>query len=355
VWKIRNTLSHKSTTFLNSKVFFRADGSNIKGLGHIVRCLSVIEMIKEQFNCLMIVNNTEEQVFQYISQTCQVIDIRVHSAQQENEALMNLLTQNDILVLDGYDFNEVYQQSVKKLVKKLVAIDDLADKKFEADVIFNHGDIKALPPYKIPLNAKVLSGFDYLIARPEFLNAVKKKRNVTVVDTVFICMGGADPFNITVKVLEAAIQCAFIKKIIVVTGSLYKNKNTLQHLISLSNEMYIEHIENASAAQIVNCIQQSQLAVSTASSVSLEICCVKAALLCGTVIDNQKCIHSLLVQNECCTSIGNWIHASVDEIKNKLEAMNDILLVNKIMGMQQHSIDGRSGERILQIFNELAA
>lgn len=311
-------------------------------------------MIKGQFNCLMIVNNTDEQVLKYISQTCQVIDVKADSDQQEFEALKDLLTITDILVLDGYDFNEVYQQSVKKLVKKLVAIDDLADKKFEADVIFNHGDIKVLPPYKIALNAKVLSGFDYLIARPEFLNAAQKKRNVTVVDTVFICMGGADPFNITIKVLEAAIQCSFIKKTIVVTGSLYKNKNSLQHLISLSNEMNIEHIENASAAQIVNCIQQSQIAVSTASSVSLEICCVKAALLCGTVIDNQKCIHSQLIQNECCISIGNWIHASVAEIKNQLEAMNDILLVNRIMEMQQHSIDGRSGERIQKIFNELA-
>lgn len=348
-------LSPKSTISLETKVFFRADGSSVKGLGHVIRCLSVVEMIKKQFSCFMIVNNTDDHVLQLISKTCYAIDIKANSQQREFETLINLVTVNDILVIDGYEFNEIYQQKVKKLVKKLVAIDDLADKKFEADIVFNHGDISAIPKYQVPSNAKILSGLDYLIVRPEFLDALRVKRNVTIVDTVFVCMGGADPFNITIKVLEACIQCSFIKKIIIVTGSLYKNKNALQELISLPNVKNVEHIENASALQIVNCIQQSQLAVSTASSISLEICCVKAGLLCGTVAENQNCIHSLLVQNKCCISIGNWIDAGVDEIKSQLEAMNNILLVNRIMGMQQHSIDGRSGERIRKIFNELAA
>jgi len=348
-------LSIKSTPSLKAKVFFRADGNSEKGLGHIVRCLSVIEMLKETFDCSMIVNNTDETVLDFIRQTCSVTDIKAQSTTEELSALRKLVNDNDIFVIDGYSFDEIYQLAVKEMVMKMVAIDDLADKKFETDVIINHGDIEALPPYRMPASAKLYAGFDYMVVRPEFLKAAKIGKKITFIDTVFICMGGTDPFDITVKVLEACIQCDFIKKVNVVTGSLYQNRNGLHALIALSGRTIIENIENANAAQMVSLIEESQVAISTASSISLEICCVKAALLCGTVIDNQYSIHSQLIRNECCVSIGDWRSASVSNIKNQLEAINDVTLAQKIVDKQGICADGESGERIREIFNELAA
>lgn len=340
---------------MRTKIFFRAEGNSEKGLGHIVRCLSVVEMVKDEFDCSMIVNNTDDRVLHFIKQTCSVNDIKVNSISEEFVALGKLLNAKDIFVFDGYSFDSHYQKSVKKLIKKMVAIDDLADKKFEADIIINHGDIKVLPPYQTTSGTKIYSGFDYLIVRAEFLNAVKNKRKVSAINTVFICMGGADPFNITVKVLKASLQCTFLQKIVVVTGSVYNYKNDLKALISASKNKIINHIENANAEQIVNSIGESQIAISTASSISLEICCVKAALLCGTVIDNQYSIHSQLLKNECCVSIGDWTSVTVRDIKQQLEKMNDLRLVQKIIDTQSRCIDGKSAERIRKIFNELAA
>lgn len=340
---------------MRTRIFFRADGNSVKGLGHIVRCLSVIKMIIEQFDCSMIVNNADDVIKHFINQTCVVKDIEVNSKAEELAVLSTLLACDDLLVIDGYDFDEEYQSGVKKMVNKLIAIDDLADRKFEADVIINHGDINVLPTYQKLPHTKIYSGFDYLIVRPEFLDAVTQKRQITVVDTAFICMGGADPFNITEKVLDACLRSTFLKKVIIVTGSVYKNKSNLQTLISSADRIIVEHIENADARQIVNSIQQSQIAVSTASSIALEVCCVKAALLCGTVIDNQNSIHSQLIRSQCCISVGSWINAEVDDIKEQLEVMNDPMLVQKIVDNQSVCIDGKSNERILEIFRELAA
>lgn len=340
---------------MRTRIFFRADGNSVNGLGHIVRCLSLIEMVKDHFDCSMIVNNADDVIKLLINQTCPMQDIEVNSKEEELEVLSRLLASDDLLVIDGYDFDEEYQFRVKKMVNKLIAIDDLADRKFEADVIINHGDINALPTYQKRSLTKVYSGFDYLIVRPEFLDAVSQKKKITVVDTAFICMGGADPFNISEKVLDACLQSTFLKKIIIVTGSVYKNKSKLQTLISSADKMLVEHIENANAEQIVNLIQQSQIAITTASSIALEVCCVKAALLCGTVINNQNCIHSLLIQNQCCVSVGSWVNAEVDDIKDQLEIMNDTMLVQKIVDNQSTCVDGKSNERILQIFRELAA
>lgn len=303
----------------------------------------------------MIVNNADDVIKLLINQTCPVQDIEVNSKEDELVVLSKLLAGDDLLVIDGYDFDEEYQLRVKKMVNKLIAIDDLADRKFEADIIINHGDVNVLPTYQKPAFTKIYSGFDYLIVRPEFLDAVSQKKKITVVDTAFICMGGADPFSITEKVLDACLQSTFLKKIIIVTGSVYKNKSNLQTLISSADKMLVEHIENADAEQIVNLIQQSHIAIATASSIALEVCCVKAALLSGTVIDNQNSIHSLLIQNQCCVSVGSWVNAEVDDIKEQLEIMNDTMLVQKIVDNQLTCVDGKSNERILQIFRELAA
>lgn len=338
-----------------SKVVFRANGNSQIGLGHLVRCLSLVNMLKKEFDCSIIVNNADDEIKHLINQTCPMKDIKVNSKEEELIVLSRLLSVDDLLVIDGYDFDDQYQLRVKKMVNKLIAIDDLADRKFEADVIINHGDINALPTYQKHSLTKVYTGFDYLIVRPEFLDAVSQKKKITVVDTAFICMGGADPFNISEKVLDACLQSTFLKKIIIVTGSVYKNKSKLQTLISSADKILVEHFENADAEQIVNCIQQSQIAISTASSIALEVCCVKAALLCGTVIDNQNSIHSLLIQNQCCVSVGSWINAEVDDIKEQLEVLNDTMLVQKIVDNQSTCVDGKSNERILQIFRELAA
>ena len=303
----------------------------------------------------MIVNNTDDAILHFISLICPVKDLQVDEQSSEFSKLEKLLHPNDIFVIDGYGFDENYQVTIKKLVKKLVAVDDLSGKKFAADVIINHGDITVLPSYQATTETTIYSGFDYLIVRPEFLKAVKSTKKITFIDSVFICMGGADPYNITLKVLQACLQCSFLQKIIVVTGSVYKNKTELQSLISSANNVAIEHIENADAAQMVNCIERSQIAISTASSISLEICCVKSALLCGTVIDNQYSIHSQLVRNECCISIGDWTGSTVADITAQLQLMNNVDLVQKVIDAQERCVDGRSRERIIEIFNELAA
>jgi spore coat polysaccharide biosynthesis predicted glycosyltransferase SpsG len=311
-------------------------------------------MVKGEFDCLMIVNRADNSVKNFICQICPVEDIDTSSKTEEIEALRKLLSPDDFLVIDGYEFDEYYQLEVKKMVKKLIAIDDLADNKFAADIIINHGDISILPAYQKKIQTKIYSGFNYLIVRPEFLNAVSAKKEVAVVDTVFVCMGGADPFNITIKVLNACLQCTFLKKIIVVTGSVYKHKDVLQSLIaSAETTVIVEHIDNADAAQIVSCIKQSQIAVSTASTIALEICCVKAALLCGTVVDNQSSIHSQLVRNQCCISVGSWIDRESNEIKQQLEILNNIMVVQNMINKQSECVDGKSSMRILNIFREL--
>ena len=336
-------------------MFFRADGNGKIGLGHIVRCLSIIHMVCDYYDCVMIVNNADKSILNIINGVCQFVDLKAENSIAEIEKIRSIVQNTDIIIIDGYGFDLAYQIELKKITKKLVAIDDLSGKEFAVDVIINHGDILALPNYQTLIDTQIYSGFDYLIVRPDFIKASILKKNVTSINTVFICMGGADPFNITTKVIEACSQCDFIKKIIVVIGGAYNNKLDLINLFAKINNVSIELIENATERQMVNSIRRSQIAISTSSTISLEICCVKSALISGTVVDNQNAIHSLLINNGCCLSVGDWNKICLTDIKNAIFTLNNTLTVQKIIDAQTKIIDGLSPIRILNIFKNLAA
>jgi UDP-2,4-diacetamido-2,4,6-trideoxy-beta-L-altropyranose hydrolase len=340
---------------LKSKLFFRADGNGKIGLGHIVRCLSIIQMVSDYYDCVMVVNNADKSVLNIINNVCRFVDLKAEDSIKEIEKIRNIVQNTDIIIIDGYGFDIRYQIELKKIAKKIVSIDDLSGKEFAVDVIINHGDILALPSYQTLKNTQIYSGFDYLIVRPDFIKAALLKKNVTSINTVFVCMGGADPCNITTKVIEACSQCDFIQKIIVVIGTVYNYKSELKSLLAKINNVSIELIENATSAQMVNCISRSQIAISTSSTISLEICCVKSALICGSIVDNQNAIHSQLIKNDCCISVGDWKNICVADIKFEICALNDISAVQKLMDAQSKCIDGASPKRILNIFKNLAA
>jgi UDP-2,4-diacetamido-2,4,6-trideoxy-beta-L-altropyranose hydrolase len=340
---------------LKSKLFFRADGNEKIGLGHIVRCLSIIQMVHDYFDCVMIVNNADKSILNIINEVCLFIDIEAKDPTKEIEKIRGIVQKTDIFIFDGYVFDLAYQIELKKIVNKLVAIDDLSGKEFNVDVIINHGDISVLPSYQTLIQTQIFSGFDYLIVRPDFIKASILKKNVISINTVFVCMGGADPYNITTKVIKACSQCDFIQKIIIIIGSVYHNKFELKSLLAKINNVSIELIENATSTQMVNCISRSQIAISTSSTISLEICCVKSALISGTVVDNQNAIHSLLMNNGCCISVGDWKKKSIPDIKTAISSLNDTVTVQKIIDAQTRCIDGSSSNRILNIFKNLAA
>lgn len=337
------------------RVVLRADGSAIKGLGHIMRTLSLIELLKDNFTYLFISNNADPIVKSLIVRYSPAFFIETANNKEELNLLQDYLRPDDIFVTDGYQFDELYQIEIRKMVSKLLMIDDNAKFFFSADVIINHGGLFDIPNYRAALNTKILSGFSYLLARKEFISAASLNRHIDVVDTAFICMGGADPYNITIKVLEACSVCTFIKNIIIVTGSFYSDKHRLQNLVEGIKNQKVYCYENASAEEMVRLIQSSQLAFSTASSIAMEICCVKSGLITGMVADNQRSIHHQIIENGCGLSVGSWTDVSVETIISVIKKMKNFSFINKIIENQANCIDGKSGERIVKIFKELAA
>eukprot|EP01098_Paradermamoeba_levis_P012653 TRINITY_DN5574_c0_g1_i1.p4 TRINITY_DN5574_c0_g1~~TRINITY_DN5574_c0_g1_i1.p4 ORF type:complete len:130 (+),score=7.08 TRINITY_DN5574_c0_g1_i1:1046-1435(+) len=119
-----------------NQLFFRADGNAQIGLGHVMRCLALADMLKGDF--LM--------RFALVEPTADVRDLLENaglsvislSALTQQADFLAQIKPTEIVVLDGYSFDEALQQSVRDRAKKLVFIDDLVTGHQVADVIINH-------------------------------------------------------------------------------------------------------------------------------------------------------------------------------------------------------------------------
>src|ERR1035437_10795092 len=91
--------------FTKHRIFFRADGSSKIGLGHVVRCLALIEMLNRDFECIFLIKDADEKIKHLIERNCKLIELRSSDFDKEVLEVLNIVTGNDIVVLDGYCFN----------------------------------------------------------------------------------------------------------------------------------------------------------------------------------------------------------------------------------------------------------
>jgi UDP-2,4-diacetamido-2,4,6-trideoxy-beta-L-altropyranose hydrolase len=341
---------------LDNRIIFRADGNSEMGLGHLVRTMALMEMLKESFHCVLWLRDPGEKVrlaldLSIAHKLMPVFD----SVAEEIESMQRELLRSDILVLDGYHFDSNYQLALKPFVHKLVSIDDLAETYFYADLVINHGSREIVKRYRTEPYSKILAGVQYLLLRKPFIEAALKLRpEVTSIDSLFICMGGADPYNVTNKVLRVALQLPFLQRIVVVVGGAYSFRQELDdQLKSLDNGKIVSLEKGVSAARMVTLIEQSHLAIAPASSIALEIASVKSGLLTAMVADNQQAIHNMIIENGCAVSAGDFNTISENALRDAILQMNNLPLLNGMIKKQAVFIDGLSGSRLLKEFKTL--
>ena len=92
---------------MKSKILIRADGSPQIGLGHLVRCFALAQMLKVDFEIIFYCRQIPNAMIAEIkSQGFSCIEI-----DREGEFL-DQLSEDTISVLDGYNFDTDYQRKI---------------------------------------------------------------------------------------------------------------------------------------------------------------------------------------------------------------------------------------------------
>jgi len=320
-----------------NKVFFRVDGNAQIGLGHMVRCIALAQMLNDAFEIVFVSKEIP-------SQTVEELKINNFKLYQDQDELsfFNRINNEAIVVLDGYHFDTGFQKKVRATGAKLVCIDDLHDMEFVADLIINHAPGVFPSDYKAQRYTQFALGLDYVLLRPLFLQQAKKTRTITSIDTVLICFGGADPKNLTRQTLETVLNAATFKKIIVVTGAAYLHEPGIKTLTK--NNAGIEHYSAVGEAEMLALMLEADLAIVPSSGILFEVMAAGCKIISGYYADNQEIVFKRLKNAGAFIAAGNFDKADIESAIEKAKKNEKPPL---------KLIDGKSGKNILHSFFQI--
>lgn len=191
-------------------LIIRADASSQIGTGHFMRCLALAQAWKDAGGQVIFITACESE---NLLQRLQEEDFDIHLLSGPYPDAVDWGYTNDIMaehpgtwvVLDGYHFDEVYQQLVKDSGHSLLVIDDMAHlKHYYADIVLNQNLHAQQLRYLCEPYTRLLLGTQYVLLRREFLSWKDWKRDIPeVAQRVLVTLGGGDPENHTLKVIRA--------------------------------------------------------------------------------------------------------------------------------------------------------
>ncbi|WP_421775362.1 UDP-2,4-diacetamido-2,4,6-trideoxy-beta-L-altropyranose hydrolase [Gracilimonas sp.] len=328
---------------MKEKVYIRADGSAFIGLGHIVRCISLGHMLKEDFSIQFYAMEMPHSLKNEITQNGWEVTV----IDQESEFLSELKGL-EIVVLDGYQFDSNYQKEVKNKGCKLVCIDDFHNQHFYADLVINHAPGLTKNDYAGESYTKYLLGPDYALLRPEFLNGKPKSGTKSnEIKKIFICFGGSDIKNQTAKILSWLPSKDY--SITAVLGNAYMHKDILNKVIEKRTDLEIFVKDSLSDKEMRQELEQADLAIVPASGILFEVVATGLPVISGYYTNNQMAIYKGFLEEGVIIDADSFSEKSLNEAFSKLANLDLVAMVNKQKKLIDSNVKNRINNRFLEL------
>ncbi len=311
------------------QVVFRSDASLDIGAGHVMRCLTLANalatrgarcsfiMAEHEGNLMTLVKSAGHAVYMMklaFDQRKAAFDDPGHDYEswlgrtpQEDAALTTEILAGmgkpDWLVVDHYGIDHRWEWLLRPYARRLMVIDDLADREHECDVLLDQNLGRKAVDYshRVPEQCTLLIGPRHALLRPEFhrLRGYSlTRRGNGVMNHLLITMGGVDRANVTSTVLALLPGCEFQRtvKVTVVLGLQSPWVNEVKSLArDLSASMDVQVLVGVS--DMARLMADADLCVGAAGSTSWERCALGLPGVLVCLAHNQESGLKALVAN----------------------------------------------------------
>ena len=347
-------MSNKQGAGLSNALIIRADANAEIGAGHLMRCLALAQAYKDAGGQVVFITSCQNEGLLQMLQE-EKIDIRLLGSSYPNagdwEYTRDTLGDHPDgwVMLDGYHFNEVYQQRVKEAGHRLLVIDDMAHLKYYyADIVLNQNLHAEQLQYACEPYARLLLGTKYVLLRREFLTWKDWKREVPdVAQRVLVTMGGGDPDNYTLKVIRA-LQKVDVPGLeaTVIVGASNIHTDVLQATVKKSQSS-IRLIYNAE--NMPELMAWADVAVSAAGSTIWELMFMGVPAILISVADNQKQIAESAEAAAVAIHVNRRSSGWPEKIADALQSLILDAKIRSTFGYKGRSlVDGLGRTRVIQ-------
>jgi UDP-2,4-diacetamido-2,4,6-trideoxy-beta-L-altropyranose hydrolase len=252
------------------------------------------------------------------------------------------------IVTDGYHFDLAYQRAIRESGYKLLCVDDYNHlSEYEADILLNQNIGADELEYRCNSACRTLLGPRYVMLRKEFRQLGKKCRDFRETGkNLLVTLGGADPGNVTIKVIEALSLLSVSElHVKIIVGPANPHLESLQRAVALSSA-HCELISSVRHMRELMC--WADLVISAAGSTCWELCRVGVPFMVVVVAENQRRVASYLTGCGIAASLGEGDCVEPLEIAKKLEMLLASGTERKRMSLAGGQlVDGLGVDRIL--------
>ncbi|MEP2654094.1 MAG: UDP-2,4-diacetamido-2,4,6-trideoxy-beta-L-altropyranose hydrolase [Paraglaciecola sp.] len=277
---------------MSRRVLFRVDASPIIGLGHLMRSLALAQgLSREGIEVMFAVSDfTEQYCFSRQDWVGDIHILPVSSKQAETAALSTLCKDTDAnwLILDGYQFDFEYRNTLGAVSCKLGIFDDgevFKTQRIEPDLdmLINWAPAADCLHYEqYAPNAQLCVGEYYRVLREEFCKS--EPISYELRRPLLLMFGGSDPFNFTLPLLQQLTALGVDIPITIVTGAGYQALPELDLFLDTSS-LFVTHHHNSQ--DIARLMSAARLAISAAGASQFELLSCLTPSILVTVANNQ--------------------------------------------------------------------
>jgi len=295
-------------------IAFRTDASLQIGTGHIMRCLTLADaMRKHGAHCSFISREHKGNMIDWVSQ-------RDHSAlrlplesdrnaanatpehaswlgtnwatdAQQTQQLLEGKT-IDWLVVDHYGLDYRWELALRPYCKRLMVIDDLADRPHHCDLLLDQNLGRNAVDYcgLLEPQTQTLIGPTYALLRPEFsqLRAYSLARRAQPqLQRILVFMGGVDKDNATGQVLTA-LQNTQLPRDMHITVVMGRHAPWMQQVQSQAAQIPVPTQVLVGVNNMSQLMADSDFAIGAAGSTSWERCCLGLPTALMVLAPNQQ-------------------------------------------------------------------
>jgi UDP-2,4-diacetamido-2,4,6-trideoxy-beta-L-altropyranose hydrolase len=217
------------------QIVFRTDASTQIGTGHVMRCLTLAQALREcGAHCRFICREHPGNLIDLIRQR----GFLVHALRCDQDWLVQEKTPThagwlgadwqvdaeeskvgvgvkviDWLIVDHYALDRRWEHAMRVSCRHIMVIDDLADRAHECDLLLDQNLGRKCEDYSglLKANVKTLISPQYALLRPEFsalrAQSLARRQSNPQLRHLLITMGGVDKDNATGQVLAALQSC----------------------------------------------------------------------------------------------------------------------------------------------------
>lgn len=331
------------------RVLIRADASVLIGTGHIMRCLTLAEALRErgaecQFicrdheghllekilqrgfyaYCLPLANNFVEPHNSDVNQELSHLawlgsDWATDAAKTKGCANGDIV---DWVIVDHYALDIRWEKAIRPICHRLMVIDDLADRLHDCDILLDQNFYRNQDQrYQglLPKHCKTLLGPTFVLLNREFEKARKGLRiRDGVVKNIVVFFGGSDPKNQTQTVLAALKKLNMPDiSVDVIVGPINSNRRAIKLFCDqLPSVRYHYNVSN-----MAELIVRADLGIGAGGYSMWERCYLGLPTITVVIAENQVRVTEDVAELGAIDYLGSTHSLGVDDYASAISSM----------------------------------